>query len=68
MRLFQWFTKFHDDSNYYKSELEKINVDKIFLPNFQFSYKDGKTHWMQLNATCIKILIKWLKLVSKTIN
>lgn len=53
-----------DDFNYYKSELNKINVNSEYAPKIQIVGGEGeKTKFITLNSESIPFIMKWLKTI-----
>lgn len=49
-----------DLNNYYKDQLNRIDVNDFYPPKIQLSCTNNKTNWINLNKDSATELVKWL--------
>lgn len=49
-----------DPSNYYKDQLNRIDVNDFWPPKIQLNCTNNKTNWINFNKDSATELVKWL--------
>lgn len=51
-----------DPFNYYRDQLNRINLKEVFPPKMQLNCLENKTNWISLNKESAIEIVNWLNI------